>query len=82
MIEHGMNPAESAISPRVHHQWSPDELRTERGLSPDTIRLLEGKGHAVRVQPTIGSIQTIQRREGWLYGASDTRQRGGGALGY
>lgn len=82
MIEHGMNPAESAISPRVHHQWSPDELRTERGLSPDTIRLLEGKGHVVRVQPTIGSIQTIQRRDGWLYGASDTRQRGAGALGY
>lgn len=82
MIEHGMNPAESAISPRIHHQWSPDELRVERGISPDTIRLLEGKGHVVRVQPTIGSIQTIQRRDGWLYGASDTRQRGGGALGY
>lgn len=82
MIEHGMNPAESAFAPRVHHQWSPDELRVERGLSPDTIRLLEGKGHTVRVQPTIGSIQTIQRAGGWLYGASDTRQRGGAALGY
>jgi gamma-glutamyltranspeptidase/glutathione hydrolase len=82
MIEHGLNPAESAVSPRVHHQWRPDELRVERGLSVDTIRLLEGKGHVVRVQPTIGSIQTIQRRDGWLLGASDPRQRGGRALGY
>lgn len=82
IIEHGMNPAEAAVSPRVHHQWQPDELRVERGISIDTIRLLEGKGHKVRVQPTIGSIQTIQRSAGWLMGASDPRQRGGAALGY
>lgn len=82
ILEHGMNPAEAASSPRVHHQWMPDELRVERGISIDTIRLLEGKGHKVRVQPTIGSVQTIQRSGGWLLGASDPRQRGGAALGY
>ena len=82
IVEHGMNPAEAASSPRVHHQWQPDELRVERGISIDTIRLLEGKGHRVRVQPTIGSVQTILRSGGWLMGASDPRQRGGAALGY
>jgi gamma-glutamyltranspeptidase / glutathione hydrolase len=82
VIEHGMNPAEAASSPRIHHQWRPDELRVERGISIDTIRLLEGKGHKVRVQPTIGSVQTIMRAGGWLMGASDPRQRGGAALGY
>jgi gamma-glutamyltranspeptidase/glutathione hydrolase len=82
VIEHGMNPAEAASSPRIHHQWRPDELRVERGISIDTIRLLEGKGHKVRVQPTIGSVQTIMRSGGWLMGASDPRQRGGAALGY
>lgn len=82
IVEHGMNPAEAASSPRVHHQWQPDELRVERGISIDTIRLLEGKGHRVRVQPTIGSVQTILRAGGWLMGASDPRQRGGAALGY
>ncbi|HEY8580526.1 MAG TPA: gamma-glutamyltransferase, partial [Beijerinckiaceae bacterium] len=82
VLEHGMNVAESAAAVRVHHQWKPDELRVERGLSPDTIRLLEGRGHAVRTQPTIGSVQTIQRGGGWLQGASDPRQRGGGAIGY
>lgn len=82
MIEHGMNPAEAASSPRIHHQWQPDELRVERGVSIDTIRLLEGKGHKVRVQPTIGSVQTIYRSGGQLQGASDPRQRSGAALGY
>ncbi|MFN3890100.1 MAG: gamma-glutamyltransferase [Beijerinckiaceae bacterium] len=82
VIEHEMNPAEAASAPRIHHQWQPDELRVERGVSIDTIRLLEGKGHKVRVQPTIGSVQTIYRSNGWLMGASDPRQRGGAALGY
>jgi gamma-glutamyltranspeptidase/glutathione hydrolase len=77
-----MNPAEAAASPRMHHQWQPDEIRVERGISIDTIRLLEGKGHKVRVQPTIGSVQTIYRNGGWLMGASDPRQRSGAALGY
>ncbi len=82
VLEHGMNVAEAAGAVRMHHQWKPDELRVERGLSLDTIRLLEGKGHHVRVQPTIGSLQTIHRSGGMLMGASDTRQRGGAALGY
>ena len=29
--------AEAAAAPRVHHQWTPDELRVEKGLSPDTL---------------------------------------------
>ncbi|MDB5570580.1 MAG: ggt [Hyphomicrobiales bacterium] len=82
VLEHGMNVAEAAGAVRMHHQWKPDELRIERGLSVDTIRLLEGKGHHVRVQPTIGSLQTIHRAGGMLMGASDTRQRGGAAVGY
>ena len=48
----------------------------------DTIRLLEAKGHKVKTLPTMGSTQTIQRADGLLYGAADTRQRGTGAVGY
>jgi gamma-glutamyltranspeptidase/glutathione hydrolase len=82
VVEHGMNVAEAAANVRIHHQWQPDELRIERGLSLDTIRLLEGKGHRVRVQPTIGSVQSISRSGEWLMGASDPRQRGSATLGY
>ena len=47
VIDHGMNVAEATLAPRIHHQWLPDELRIEEGLSPDTIRLLEQSGHKV-----------------------------------
>ena len=81
-IDFGLNPAEATAVPRVHHQWTPDELRVEKGLSPDTIRLLEQKGHKVAVKPTMGRTQTIQLRADGLYGASDPRNPDGQALGY
>ncbi|MDB5640928.1 MAG: ggt [Hyphomicrobiales bacterium] len=82
MIDHGMNAAEASEAVRVHHQLYPEELRVERGLSIDTIRLLEAKGHVVRQQRAMGSAQTIHRADGVLYGAADTRQAGTAAVGY
>ena len=82
VIDHQMNIAEATIAPRVHHQWLPDELRVEEGLSPDTVRLLEGMSHTVVVKDAMGSTQSIVRGpEGW-YGFSDTRRPGGLAAGY
>ncbi|MGC6745726.1 gamma-glutamyltransferase [Escherichia coli] len=42
-IDYGMNVAEATNAPRFHHQWLPDELRVEKGFSPDTLKLLEAK---------------------------------------
>ncbi len=82
MIDFGMNPAEAAAMPRFHHQWWPDELRVEKGFSPDTLVLLRRYGHHVVVKPTMGSTQTIQIRDGRLYGASDPRTPDARVLGY
>ena len=82
VIDHGMNDAEATQAVRVHHQWLPDELRIERGLSIDTIRLLEAKGHKVVVKEAMGSTNTIQRVNGLLLGAADGRQRGTLAVGF
>ena len=82
VIDHRLNLAEATAAPRVHHQWLPDELRVEEGLSPDTVRLLEGLGHKVVVREAMGDTQSLLRApEGW-YGFSDTRQPGGLAAGY
>jgi len=81
-IDFGMNPAEAAAAPRVHHQWTPDELRVEKGLSPDTLALLKQRGHNVAVKPSMGRTQTIQIRGGALYGYSDPRNPDGKTLGY
>ncbi|WP_425491398.1 gamma-glutamyltransferase [Chitinivorax tropicus] len=81
-IDFGMNPAEAAAAPRVHHQWLPDELRVEKGLSPDTLKILREQGYKVAVKPTMGRTQTIQVREDGLYGYSDPRNPDGATLGF
>ncbi len=83
VIDHGLNVAEAENAPRAHDQLWPDELRVERGVSPDTIRLLEAMGHKVVLSPSMGSANTIMRApDGELEGASDLRQRGTLAVGY
>ncbi|HEX3181955.1 MAG TPA: gamma-glutamyltransferase [Beijerinckiaceae bacterium] len=82
VIDFGMNIAEATDAPRIHHQWKPDELRVERGLSPDTLRLLRAKGQNVVEGNAMGSTATIAMRDGWIMGAADTRQRGTLAVGY
>jgi gamma-glutamyltranspeptidase/glutathione hydrolase len=82
VVDFGMNIAEATDQPRIHHQWLPDELRVERGLSPDTLRLLRAKGQNVVEGNAMGSTATIAVRDGWIMGAADTRQRGTLAVGY
>lgn len=80
VIDHDMNIAESAHRPRVHHQWMPDVLQVESGISPDTIRLLEARGHVVKVTETTStSLQTVAVRDGLFRGASDPRRPNAGA---
>lgn len=81
--EFEMNVAEATNVPRIHHQWLPDELRVEKGISVDTLRLLEQKGQHVVVKPVMGSTQSIMiGPDGTLFGASDPRTPGGLTAGY
>lgn len=81
-IDFGMNPAESAATPRFHHQWSPDELRVEKGFSADTLNLLAQWGHKLTLKPAMGRTQTIEIKDGRFFGASDPRNPDGKTLGY
>ena len=82
VIDHGMNIAEATFAPRIHHQWLPDELRIEEGLSPDTVHLLEQRGQNVVVKNAMGSTQSIMVTENGLKGSSDPRRAGALTLGY
>ncbi len=82
VIDHHMNIAEATIAPRVHHQWLPDELRVEEGLSPDTLRLLKAMGHNVVLKDAMGSTQSVTSLPDGLYGFSDTRRQGAMTAGY
>ena len=82
-IDFGMNVAEATNAPRFHHQWLPDQLRVEKGFSPDTLRLLETKGQHVKVMPAMGSTQSIMiGPDGMRYGASDPRSVDDLSAGY
>ncbi|MGK2944159.1 MAG: gamma-glutamyltransferase [Desulfuromonadales bacterium] len=74
VIDHGLNVQSSVTAPRIHHQWLPDELRIEEGLSPDTIKILQDKGHIVKQQAAMGAIQSILIKNGMMYGAADPRR--------
>ncbi|WP_197430728.1 gamma-glutamyltransferase, partial [Methylobacterium sp. CCH5-D2] len=83
LVDFRMNLAQAVDAPRVHHQWRPDVLLAEEGISPDTLALLRAKGHAVKVGPTTGSANSVMRRDdGLLAGAADPRQRSTLADGY
>ncbi|MBN9674097.1 gamma-glutamyltransferase [Roseibium aggregatum] len=82
VIDHGMNIAEATAAPRIHNQWLPDEIRVEEGLSPDTVRLLEARGHKIEEKNAMGSTQSIMKIGGMLAGASDPRRTGALTEGY
>jgi gamma-glutamyltranspeptidase/glutathione hydrolase len=82
VVDHGMNIAEAVAAPRIHHQWRPDVLVHEEGLSPDTLAILAQRGQTLRLGATSGSASSILVTPEGLQGASDPRQRGTAAVGY
>ncbi len=82
VVDHGMNVQSAVNAPRIHHQWLPDEIRIEEGISPDTIKLLEGYGHKVVRRTAMGAIQSILIKEdGAFLGAPDPRRSTSSAIG-
>ena len=84
VVDFGMNVQEAVDAPRIHHQWLPDVTRYERwGLSPDTLALLERRGHTMvetRVQGAVSAI-FYDAGEDVLEGAED-RRRTSAAVGF
>lgn len=82
-ISFDMNIAAAAAAPRFHHQWLPDELRVEDGVSVDTLKLLEKRGHNLNTDiTTMGRTQSIMRDKNWFFGATDTRRHQGWVATY
>lgn len=80
VVEWDMNTAESLHAPRIHHQWLPDAVVVEPGISPDTLRILETMGHqfpreadGTVSRSTLGLVNSVGRDGDWLTGASDPR---------
>jgi gamma-glutamyltranspeptidase/glutathione hydrolase len=78
VVDHGMDVEEALAAPRVHHQWSPDVLRVERGTLPAEVRRgLFARGHVLQDHAPWGNATVIELMEGGgLAAASDPRGEG------
>jgi gamma-glutamyltranspeptidase/glutathione hydrolase len=85
VVDFDMNIQQAIDAPRIHHQWLPDEIIYEPyGMSADTFRALEERGHKITDKPRyIGDAQgiMIEEKTGVRLGASDPRG-GGEPVGY
>lgn len=83
VIDFHMNVEDAVDFPRVHHQWKPDRLDFESGISPDTIALLKGMGYDIEeAHPAVlARVEAIEIKDGWLQGGHDDRGTGK-AAGY
>ena len=83
VVDYRLNIQEAVNASRFHHQWYPDSIRLEPGLSPDTLRLLQAKGHKFEPKEywSDGECIAVDDKTGELLGASDARNNGK-ALGY
>ena len=78
VMDFGMNVQDAIDFPRIHHQWKPDTLGIERGVSPDTIALLKKAGYSIEeAKPiVIARVEAILLSDGWLQGGHDERGNG------
>jgi gamma-glutamyltranspeptidase/glutathione hydrolase len=71
-----MDLAAAVASPRLHHQWLPDEVRVEPGFPEDVLATLKAKGHRVVESMGYSSANSILVTGNGLLGAADPRTRG------
>jgi gamma-glutamyltranspeptidase len=78
MLDLGLSPSEAMAAPRIHHQWSPDELMAEKSLSEDVKAGLIAKGHKVKELNSLSVSHLVARTpDGKSFtGAADPRSTG------
>ena len=78
VVDYGLDVQEAVNAPRFHHQWLPDKVYVEPGLSPDTLRMLQQKGHTIEHEGRWSDAEciAIDLKTGERLGASDGRNNG------
>jgi gamma-glutamyltranspeptidase/glutathione hydrolase len=67
-------PLEQAMAgARIHHQWQPDLLHVEAGVTPEVRAELEKKGHTLKDLGSFGGTQAIGLRDGHFVPVTEPR---------
>ncbi|MGB0908174.1 MAG: gamma-glutamyltransferase family protein, partial [Maricaulaceae bacterium] len=89
VIEWDMNLAQATNMPRIHHQWLPDYVAVEPGISEDTLDALTARGFKLRrddaghyKRNVLGRVNSVARGDGYVLGASDPRGPKSAAVGH
>lgn len=81
VLDYKMDVAAAVATPRLHHQWLPDEVRLERGFPEGVLLELKALGHLVVEPMGQTSANSILVTPNGPLGAADPRTRGAEAAG-
>lgn len=74
VVDFNMTMQESVNAPRFHHQWLPDEIKSETAMDDIVLQKLKAKGYTLSSREAIGRVDAILVHEGTLFeGAPDPR---------
>jgi gamma-glutamyltranspeptidase/glutathione hydrolase len=76
VLDYGMPLEEAIQATRIHHQWMPNRVVTDRDLDSPILKSLRDRGHYVADSHGTGIVQAIQWTQDGLVGASDPRKHG------
>ncbi len=96
VIEFDMNIKAAVQAPRMHHQWLPDLVYVEPGISRDTVGILRSMGHIFLENDSasdgslggnvprgvVGRANSVATDGHYFYGANDERDPKSGASGF
>jgi gamma-glutamyltranspeptidase/glutathione hydrolase len=79
IVDFGLDPADAVAAPRVHHQWMPPALLSERELDPAVAADLTRRGQTLKRLPFAGAVSVVVANGGRVIAAADPRKGGGAA---
>lgn len=82
LLGFGLNAQTAVAMPRIHHQWFPDQIDFEFGITEDTRKVLQAMGHDCQPIYAVAHVLAIVKNEaGYLEAGLDPR-RPASAEGY
>ncbi len=81
VLDYKMDVAAAVATPRLHHQWLPDEVRVERGFPEGVLAELKAMGHTIVEPMGQTSANSVLVSPNGPLGAADPRTRGAEAAG-
>jgi len=81
VLDFGLDIKAAVAAPRIHHQWLPDEVRVEAGISDPLRSGLRALGHNVTAPVGQTSANSIHITADGVVAAPDPRSRGATAAG-